>query len=64
MKAREIVRRLDLPATEEQLRASTYLERYGYRFCCEFGYENAVEKAVEHWRSRHAVVGVREEGAG
>ena len=32
-------------------RAFDYLESRGFRFCVDFGTENAVEKAREHWRS-------------
>jgi hypothetical protein len=39
------VKELNLPATEEQLIAGRYLESRGFRFFCEFGYENAVREA-------------------
>jgi hypothetical protein len=48
----ETVDRLSLQLTTEQLRAGRYLERVGQRFCVEFGYQNAVEKAREHWLQR------------
>ena len=38
--------------TTKQRLACRYLERVGQRFCVEFGYGNAVEKAREHWRAR------------
>lgn len=52
MTMREDAARMDLALTEEQLRAGAYLERIGLRFCCEFGYGNAVEKARAHWLER------------
>lgn len=32
--------------------AMLYLENHGFRFCVDFGTDNAVEKAREHWTSR------------
>lgn len=52
MDTKEMAARLDLSLTTEQLHAAAYLERFGQRFCCEFGYENAVEKARAHWLQR------------
>jgi hypothetical protein len=43
---------LGLELTPEQLKACRYLERNGQRFCIDFGYENAMEMARDHWRAR------------
>ena len=48
----ETCRQLGLTLTPEQWRACRYLERQGQRFCIDFGYDNAVEKARAHWRAR------------
>lgn len=34
------------------LHACLYLEEHGFRFCIDFGYENATEMARNHWRKR------------
>lgn len=52
MTTEDVVNLLDLRLDEAQLRACAYLERLGQRFCVEFGYGNAVEKARNHWRER------------
>lgn len=52
MDTRDVAAMLNLSLTTEQFRAAAYLERLGQRFCCEFGYENAVEKARAHWLER------------
>ncbi len=50
---------LRLKLITEQRRSGRYLERLGQRFCVEFGYHNAVEKARAHWnelrRNRYAL---------
>lgn len=35
-----------------QHRACKYLERHGYSLGIHFGYNNAVDKAREHWKSK------------
>lgn len=38
-------KRMMIEVTDEQLVAGYYLESRGLRFCCEFGYENVIQKA-------------------
>ena len=47
-----VIALLNLSLTTDQIRACRYLERQGQSFCVHFGYENAVEKAREHWNAR------------
>lgn len=49
---RELVRMLGIVVTQAQDRACRYLEHHGFRFCVDFGYENAIDKAPAFWRSR------------
>lgn len=49
----KLVRLLEVEITSEQLHACRYLEGRGFRFCVDFGYENAVEKARADWRKRN-----------
>lgn len=51
MNTKETAAMLGLELTVPQLRAAAYLERLGQRFCCEFGYDNCIEKAREHWNA-------------
>ena len=53
MNVEETVAFLKLTVTDEQRRAMRYLERRGQRFCLDFGYDNAVEKARADWRKQH-----------
>ncbi len=48
----DIAESLGVKLTTDQRWAGAYLERLGQRFCCEFGYTNAVDKAREHWNQR------------
>ena len=41
----ETCKYLNIEATEDQLIAGSFLESRGLRFCCEFGTDNAIEKA-------------------
>ena len=41
----EWCKRLNIEATEDQLIAGSFLESRGLRFCCEYGTDNAIEKA-------------------
>lgn len=43
------VRMLRLNVSQEQLRAMRYLQRAKQVFCVHFGYDNALEKARDHW---------------
>lgn len=52
LQTRKIAHMLALDLSDDVLRASAYLERIGQRFCVEFGHENAVVKAQEHWRGK------------
>lgn len=36
---------LKIKVSEEQLIAGRYLESRGLMFCCEFGHDNAIQKA-------------------
>ena len=45
-------RLLGLCVPPYQYFACLYLESHGLRFCVDFGTENAVETAREHWRNR------------
>lgn len=54
MTTADLVKTLGLSLSRPQRRAMRYLESVGQRFCVEFGYQNAVEKAREHWRKRRA----------
>lgn len=47
-----VCRLLDLKVPPYKYFACLYLESHGLRFCVDFGTENAVEKAREHWRNR------------
>lgn len=52
MNMREMAVSLGLSLTADQFRAGAYLERLGQKFCANFGYENAVDKARTHWLER------------
>ena len=43
MTTKELVNRLDLKVTPEQMAAIEKLEERGFTFCGHYGYENAVE---------------------
>jgi hypothetical protein len=47
---RDLAARLDLKVPHWKAHALDYLESVGQRFCVDFGTENALEKAREHWR--------------
>ena len=51
---RRTARRIGMRMSQSQHRACAYLEAQGFRFCVEFGRDNAIEKAREHrrWRVR------------
>ena len=49
---RQMARWIGLEVPAWKVHALDYLERNGLRFCVDFGTENAVEKAREHWRNR------------
>lgn len=42
---REVCQRINITVTDRQSEAMDELERRGLRFCCDFGYQNAVEMA-------------------
>jgi len=46
------IRLLDLKLLPHTLAACLYLESHGFRFCVDFGYQNATEKARAHWTGR------------
>lgn len=50
--------RLGIALTDEQRDAFRYLELFGFRFCVDFGYDNAVEMAREHWENEMPVEGL------
>ena len=50
---RDTCQLLDIPVTEAQSRAMDQLERRGYTFCAEFGYENACEMLADLDRKRN-----------
>lgn len=48
MKVREFLRMFpDVQLTSSQLAFCCYLESKGQRFCVDFGYQNAIDKAWE-----------------
>lgn len=49
---REIVKFLRIDAPLWKHGPMDYLESRGYRFCVDFGYDNAIEKARQDWNSR------------
>jgi len=49
MHYRKVVRQLGLVLTPEQDLACAFLEARGFRFCVDFGYQNAVAKAETLW---------------
>ncbi len=52
MKADELFRLLKMRVTAKQRAACRYLESIGERICVEFGIDNCIERAREHWRNR------------
>jgi hypothetical protein len=52
MKAVETCRWMGIELKPYVAFACEYLESHGFRFCIDFGYGNAVEKARAHWRAR------------
>lgn len=52
MKFAETCLQLGISLTPPQFYACAYLENNGLRFCVDFGYQNAIDKAREHWRKR------------
>ena len=52
MRVSETCRMLDLRLPPYQYFACLYLESHGFKFCVDFGYDNAVDKARKHWRNR------------
>lgn len=49
---RETARLIGLRVPSWKAHALTYLERRGFRFCIDFGTDNAVELARQDWRNR------------
>lgn len=49
---RYMARLLGLNVPPWKAHALDYLEANGFRFCVDFGTENAVELARKHWRER------------
>lgn len=49
---RHTVDMIGLEVTDEQAFAMDYLESVGQRFCVDFGVDNAVDKAADHWTGR------------
>jgi hypothetical protein len=49
---RDMADRLGLRVPSYIAFACDYLESHGKRFCVDFGTDNAVTLAREHWRSR------------
>ncbi len=47
----DVCAKLKITLTEDQRRAIRYLEARGQTFCGHFGFQNAVEKAREHWNA-------------
>lgn len=48
----EIEKLLNLSVPPYKRFACLYLEGQGFRFCVDFGTDNAIEKARDHWRRR------------
>ena len=48
----EGVRLLRLRVSPSRLAACVYLERHGFRFLVDFGYQNATDLALAHRRER------------
>jgi hypothetical protein len=48
----EWVPRLGLRVTRLQLLAAAYLERDGQQFLVDFGCDNVIRRALEHWGKR------------
>lgn len=46
------LRKLQIRVGPKQHMAMKYLENVGKRFLVDFGYENAIEMAREHWRGQ------------
>lgn len=51
---RETARMIQLDVPIWKAHALDYCESVGMRFCVDFGTDNAVEKAREHWRTRRS----------
>lgn len=49
MNAEKMCEVIGVTLTPAQIDACRYLECCGFRFCVDFGYENACEKAATHW---------------
>jgi hypothetical protein len=58
MTSESVCRMLGIQLTPMQAMACRYLEMFGYRFCVDFGYDNAVQKAEAHFRTRVPCMGV------
>jgi hypothetical protein len=52
MDYRRTLRMLQIRIGPKQHAACTYLEQVGLRFCVDYGYDNAISLAREHWRNR------------
>lgn len=52
MSTREMCRMLGFELKSYVLHACEYLEAHGFRFCVDFGHENATDIARDHWRNR------------
>lgn len=49
---RDLARMICVKVPAWKVPAFDYLTRAGLRFCVDFGVDNAVDKAREHWRNR------------
>jgi hypothetical protein len=49
---RDIAQQIGLQVPNWKAHVLDYLEANGFRFCVDFGTDNAVEKAREHWATR------------
>jgi hypothetical protein len=49
---RRTARLIGLVVSGWRARAFDYLEAHGQRFCVDFGTDNAIEKARQHWAAR------------
>jgi hypothetical protein len=50
MKIEEYCRLMHVEFPDDVILAASYLQAKGLRFCMEFGYENAIQKAEELYR--------------
>jgi hypothetical protein len=50
MTAERLCHLINLTLTAQQMADAKYLEACGYRFCIDFGYQNARDLADDHFR--------------